>query len=242
MPAAQPVRRALDGLSPWDLEAVQRFAIQRVNQDVIRDAHVTPRLLLVCQDHVEDLDLTAVDGDPIATFEALATRRDVEHRVLCGSMQDGERSVAWVFGAANDDEGTWWSAMRAFSRLPGGLGSAEASWDLTWGVQLERLAGPVASLARPGPAIELSAAMPVPMPQVAARVDAVPPNASVPTDPLAATNVVSELGYEAKLLEERMEGVMLFLFRGRTLERWHVIGEIPLWARRPRPCGLRARR
>ncbi len=35
------------------------------------------------------------------------------------------------------------------------------------------------------------------------------------------------MGYEDKLVREGMPGVMVFVFRPATLERWHVLGEIP---------------
>ncbi|MEQ1504303.1 MAG: hypothetical protein ABMB14_18830, partial [Myxococcota bacterium] len=69
MASLRPVRRALDGLLPYDAEAVQRWALKRVTDEVVRSASVRPRMLLVCDGHVEDIDLAdAAGGDPIATF------------------------------------------------------------------------------------------------------------------------------------------------------------------------------
>ncbi|MCB9688172.1 MAG: hypothetical protein H6735_24245 [Alphaproteobacteria bacterium] len=229
--AITPIRRSLDGLSPWDLEAVQRFAIQRANDDVLRHARVRPRLLLVCQDHLEEVDLDAdLDGDPIAAFMALGSRDDVEHRILWGCVPVEDQRAAWVFGAANDEERTWWNAMRLFTRLPGGLGSAEASWDLSFGIHLRHPAGPVTTLARDAPPLVLLPAVEPPMPKIGTRVDPAPPGAVVPTDPIEASNVISQLGFEVGVARNGLDGVLLFLFRGRTLERWHLQGEIP--------CGL----
>jgi hypothetical protein len=186
---------------------------------------------LVCQDHLEDLDLSQVtEGDPVATFDGLVTRLDVEHRVLWGSVALDEGHIAWVFGAANDEARTWWLAVRGFQRLPGRLGSSETSWELTFGNGNETCAGPAAALRRPGPPLELLPAQPPPFPKLGWRVDDIPPNADVPTDPVDATNVLSQIGEEVTAAQNGMEGVLVVLFRGRTLERWRVFGEIP--------CGL----
>lgn len=228
MVPSRPVRRALDGVSPWDLESVQRYAIHRASEEVLRTARVTPRLVLVCRDHLEDLDLTSAEGDPVGTFFAVSAREDVEHRILCGSAHDGDGQVAWVFGAANDDEKRFWFATRSFATLPGNLGSPGTTWELSWGVDLTGPMPPMAWLRRDGGPIVLLPAAPPPMPKIGARVDEIPPDAVAPADPFAATNAVSEMGYETKLLKEPFVGVLVFVFRGRTLERWHVIGEIPM--------------
>jgi hypothetical protein len=159
----------LDGLSPYDTEAVQRWAIQRVTDEVVRSGTVRARLLVLCDDHVEDLDLAPLtEGDPVATFAALATRPGVEHRVLCGHLEDAGNHVAWVFGARTDDERSFWFATRPFRRLPGNLGSGESTWNLSWGVALEGVVGPARSLHRPGPPITLLPAEPPPMPKIGA--------------------------------------------------------------------------
>lgn len=231
MPSLCPIRRALDSLSPWDLESVQHRAIRRANDDILRHGRVTSRMWLVCQDHIEDIDLSAVtDGDPVATFDRLATRSDVEHRIAWGSVEGGGEHVAFVFGAANDEVRSWWLAVRGFRRLPGGLGSQETSWELTLGVAHASADGPLAPLRRPGPPLELLPARPVPFPEIGVRVDDVPANAEVPGDAVATTNVLCELGEEATAMRDRPDGVLVVVFRGRTFERWRLIGEIP--------CGL----
>lgn len=229
MPTARPIRRRLDGLSPYDTEAVQRWAIQRVTDEVVRSGTVRARLLVLCDDHVEDLDLAPLtEGDPVATFAALATRPGVEHRVLCGHLEDAGNHVAWVFGARTDDERSFWFATRPFRRLPGNLGSGESTWNLSWGVALEGVVGPARSLHRPGPPITLLPAEPPPMPKIGGRVDSAPPNADIPTDPIAATNVVNQLGDEQRAVLHGFDGVGVFVFRGRELERWQIQGEIPM--------------
>ncbi len=227
MSAVRPIRRGLDGLSPYDSDAVQRWMLQRVTDEMARTARVTPRLWLVCDDHLEDIDLTTAQGDPLGTFLTLADRVDVEHRLLCGSDEDADGRVAWVFAARNDEARSFWMGVRRFRRLPGGLGSVDAPFHVTSGVGLAEIGGPAVSLARPGPPIDLLPAAQVPLPKIFCRSDSAPAAAEMPADALAAINVIVGLGQETTAWEQGLEGLAVFVFRGRELERWHVLGEVP---------------
>ncbi|MEQ1569737.1 MAG: hypothetical protein ABMA64_29145 [Myxococcota bacterium] len=224
----RPIRRPLHGLSPYDTEAILRWALQQVTDEVVRAASVRPRLVVLCDDHVEDLDLSSAEGDPLAAFVALADRRGVEHRLLWGHVEEGGTAVAWAFGARTDAERSFWFATRPFRRLPGGLGSGETSWDVSRGVDLDGVVGPALALHRPGPPLQLLPAEPPPMPMLTFRIDPAPPGAEIPADPVAATNVVNQTGEEQRAVLHGLDGVGVFVFRGRDLERWHVLGEVPM--------------
>lgn len=222
---ARPVRRPL--ARTGDLAHVQRFILTRVNEEIVWRARVTPRLILVCDDHLEELELDKTDGDPVATFHALASRRDVLQRVLCGTaVQEDGTSVGFVFGANGRDDTPWWLASRAFTRQPGGLGSAERTWDVGTGYGLEELPLMVEALRTHGQPCDLLPARALPWPEIGCKVDDLA-NEVVPLDPFATTQILAQRGHEIELWKRGLDTVMIVAFRRGTLEKWYVDGEIP---------------
>lgn len=221
----RPVRRPLTKVG--DLANVQRFILTRVNEEIIWRARVTPRLILVCEDHLEEVDLDKTDGDPIATFHALATRRDVVQRVLCGTAtgEDGEE-IGFVFGANNRDDTPWWLASRGFTRQPGGLGSAGRTWDVGTGFGLEELPVVVEAMRTHGRPCDLLPARSLPWPEIGCKVDDLA-NEVIPLDPQATTQILAQRGHEIELWKRGLDTVMIMAFRRGTLEKWSVDGEIP---------------
>ena len=223
MTAVHPVRRPLDGLVPTDLAEVQRRAIARANDDVLRRARVRPRLVVIGGRHVEEVDLErSAGGDPVSTFEGLAERRDVHHRLLWGCLPHDPGRLAFVYGT--DRHGRWWLATRPFSRRPGGVGSAERSWDVVDGGPSSELPAAVASLTRSAPAFTLLDPRPVPWPSIGCRVESA---GVTPLDPLGATRIVARRGVEVEAWRRGPDSRIVVVWRGSALERWPVDGELP---------------
>lgn len=231
MAAIRPVRRPLDGLNPYDVEAIRKYACIRLHDDVLRRGTVTPRLLLLHDDHIAEIDLDhAAGGDPLATFMALATDTLIEQRMLLCSFPAGPGAwIALACGAGNDEERSFWVIYRPFTMLPGGMGSAESSWQLSWGNQLTGVPDMFSFLARPGGAWSVLPAVPPPLPKISYRRQDVPKGAIVPTDAIATVNAAADVN-ETVAWKKQVEGVMIMVFRQKTLDSYHVVGEIP--------CGL----
>lgn len=222
---ARPVRRPLAKVG--DLAGVQRFILTRVNEEIVWRARVTPRLILVCEDHLEEVELDKTDGDPIATFLAAGARRDVLQRILCGTAtEEGGALVGFAFGATGGDDDAWWLASRTFTRQPGGLGSAERTWDVGTGIGLEELPVLIHQLRGSGVPCDLLPARAVPWPEIGCKVDDLA-NDVVPLDPLAVTQILATRGHEIELWRRGLDTVMIMTFRSGTLEKWYVDGEIP---------------
>jgi hypothetical protein len=222
---ARPVRRPL--ARAGDLAQVQRYLLTRVDEEIVWRARVSPRLVLVCDDHLEDLDLDHTDGDPLATFQRVEARRDVRQRVLCGTATtDDGRLVGFVFAASNRPDGAWWLASRVYRKLPGGLGSSDRMWDVGTGVGLEELPVVVEQLRGAGPPCDLLPARSLPWPQLGCRVQDLP-SGPAPLDALGATQVLAQRGVETELWRRGLDSVLIAVFRRDTLERWTVDGEIP---------------
>lgn len=222
---ARPVRRPLAQAA--DLAHVQRYVLTRANEEIVWRARVTTRLVLVCDDHIEDLDLERTEGDPVATFLAAEARRDVRHRLLCGTATDAHGNpVGFVFGAHNTPDAEWWLASRVFQRLPGGLGSAERTWEVGFGDTLDEIPTYVEQLRGAGAPCDLLPAKSLPWPDLGCKVEDLP-NGVVPLDALGTTQILAQRGHEIELWRRGLDSTLIMAFRQGTLERWTVDGEIP---------------
>lgn len=223
-----PVRRPLDGLSPYDTEAVQTWAVRRANEQILRLGLLRPSLVVFLDDHIAELDLLEREsGDPVATVVALGERADVEHRLLFGCHCEDDQWIAWVFGAAHDDARSFWVALCPFEVQPGGLGSTGGSWEVAYGVGFSTVPFPANLLARPGPALHLLAARPPEPLRLGGSIHEIPAGQCAPRDPIEATDIVAQLGHEASAVQHGLDGVLVVLFRPTGFEQWHAEGEIP---------------
>ncbi len=85
MTTIHPARRPLDGLDPYDADVVLRRALERAVREIVPTGTVRPKLVLVHDDHLAEVDLDRqATGDPVATLLSLADRLDIEHRLLFG--------------------------------------------------------------------------------------------------------------------------------------------------------------
>ena len=224
----RPVRRPLDGLSPYDTEAVTRWALQQSTDEIVRSGTIRPRLVLVLDDHIAEVDLLdQTKGDPVGTLMALRARGDIEHRLLFGCMQEDGQWIAWVFGAENDDQRSFWLATTPFEVRPGGVGAGTGSWELVQGIEQGSVPFPAVTLTRTEPPMDLLPAQAPQTLQIGCIAHDIPANLEAPRDAVSATNVMSEMGMEDRAWKEGIEGTLVVIFRERTFEKWHVLGEIP---------------
>jgi hypothetical protein len=228
-----PIRRGPDGMATHDPSAVQAAILQRAETEITSTGALAERLVLVCDHHLEELDLAAMRaanprGGALPTLAALAGRPGVNVRLLTGQHRapDGE-CTAFVLGILDGDpEGRFWLAQRQFRVLGGRIGS-RGPWNVSdgiaWGGDWHELPR---HLAVPRQPWTWGAAVPVPMPTVHCAFRTLPASAELPrtAEQMAAAAAALK---EHEAWTQGLDGLQVFLFRGREVEHFVIRGEIP---------------
>ncbi len=214
----QPVLRSLDGTAPLDVDGVRARVLRMVERELSLSGIVKPRLVLVCESHVEDLVLPEGSSTEVhcATFVHAGSRPEVRQRLLVLPEEPGAR----VYAAISDAQGSAWVAERPFHILPGNLGS-RGPWSLTRYSGFQR---GFPGWSHSGTPLPLRPAQPPVRASLGCHLLALPPDWSVPRTATEASTVAGALA-EPVVIRGGLDGVLVIVVRGRSIERFHMIGD-----------------